>query len=327
MNLRRKVVNRLIRLVFLLAPVILLLWRGWGAVQVNRAFVVLNHQSSVFTADQDSMILATAEAQLRAALQYLGPATATQRMLAVVQRAQGQRASTGLVASDLLWWGEQKEKAGEWSAAAYLYQWATDQQPDLGDSWVHLGRAYEAQDLADEAMAAYVVAAAAPTWHTFGPSDAYLALGNLTLVTESGLARDYYEQALHVDQFGDAAAKATTHYQLGELLLLHEANPVAAIPHYQATLTLAPRDHWAQLRLGYALYWGTGDLSAAVTAIQRAISVWPDEKYLQWPYFYLGEIYENAGLATEAVTAYERVLQLDPAHELAQQRLTVLRSP
>lgn len=327
MNLKGKAVNRLSRLVFLLAPAILLLWRGWGAVQVNRAFIILNHQPSVFTADQDPLILATAETQLSAALEYLGPATATQRMLAVIQHAQGQSVSTGLTASDLLWWGEQKEKAGEWPAAAYLYQWATYQQPDLGDNWVHLGRAYETQGLTDEAMGVYLTAAAAPTWHTFGPSDAYLALGNLTILTETGLAHDYYEQALELDQFGDAAAKATTHYQLGELLLLHEANPIAAIPHYQATLALAPHDHWARLRLGYALYWGTGDMPAAVITIQQAIQDWPDEKYLQWPYFYLGEIYENAGLATEAVVAYERVLQLDPTHESARQRLTVLRSP
>ena len=62
MNLRHKVVNRLIRLIFLIAPAILLFGRGWGAVQVNRAFVTLNHQPSVFTADQDPLILATAEA-------------------------------------------------------------------------------------------------------------------------------------------------------------------------------------------------------------------------------------------------------------------------
>lgn len=319
--------NRLSCLVFLVVTAILLFWRGWGAMQVNRAFVTLNHQPSVFTVEQDPLILATAEAQLSVARQYLGLATSTQRMLAVVQRAQGQRASTGLTASDLLWWGEQKEKAGEWPAAAYLYHWATDQQPDLGDSWVHLGRAYEAQSLTDEAMGAYLSAAAAPTWHTFGPSDAYLALGNLTIVTETGLAHDYYEQALQLDQFGDAAAKAATHYQLGELLLLHEVNPIAALPHYQATLALTPHDHWAQLRLGYTLYWGTGDLPAAVKTIQKAIQDWPDEKYLQWPYFYLGEIYENAGLAPEAIAAYERVIEFDPAHESAQQRLTVLRSP
>jgi len=324
----RPVVNRLSRLVFLVVTTILLLWRGWGAVQLNQAFVTLNHQPSVLTDDQDPIILATTEMQLSTALQYLGPAISIQRMLAVVQRAQGQRTSSiDVTVGDLLWWGEQKEKAGEWPAAAYLYHWATDQQPDLGDSWLHLGRAYEMQDLTDEAMDAYLLAAAAPTWHTFGPSDAYLALGNLTLVTESGLARDYYEQALELDQFGDAAAKAATHYQLGELLLLHEVNPVAAIPHYQAALAMSPNDHWVQLRLGYALYWGTGDLPAAVTTIHQAIQDWPDEKYLQWPYFYLGEIYENAGLATEAVAAYERVLQLDPAHELAQQRLTILRSP
>lgn len=327
MTLKSKAVNRIGPIFFLVVPVLLLLGRGWEALQVNRAFVTLNHQPSVFTHEVDGIVLATVEAQLSAGRQYQVMGSSTQRMLAVVQQAQGQVAPAGITTKELLWWGKQKEKTGDWPAAAYLYQWATEQQPDLGDSWYHLGRVYETQSLLDEAITAYLNAAAAPVWYALGPSDAYLALGNLTLVTQASLARDYYEEALRRDQFGDAAAKAATHYQLGELFLLHEGDPIAAIPYYQTALTLTPNDHWAWLRLGYALYWGTGDLSAAVTAIQQAISIWPDEKHLSWPYFYLGEIYQNAGLAAEAVAAYERVLQLEPTHESAQQRLTVLRSP
>ncbi len=327
MNVKRQVLNRLSPILLLLVPTILFFARGWGAMQVNRAFVTLNHQPALFSDNQDGLILATVEAQLTAAQSHLGPTDSTQRMLAVVQQAQGQNAPVGMTVPDLWWWAAQKEKAGEWAAAAYLYQWATDIQPGLGDSWFYLGRAYETQHRTDEARAAYLIAAAAPTWHTFGSSDVYLALGNLTPMTETRVARAYYEQALELDQFGDAAAKAAAHYQLGEILLLHEANPVDALPHYQATLALTPDDHWAQLRMGYALYGATGDWPAAAAAIQNAIDTWPDEKYLSWPYFYLGDIYQDAGLITEAVAAYERVLQLDPAHASAQQRLTVLRSP
>lgn len=328
MNLESTAVNRL-RYIFWVVPALLFLWRSWGAIQVNRAFVTLNHQPSVFTTDQDPLVLSTIEAQLNTAQQYLGAQASTQRMLAIVQRAQGQNVPAGPTTMDLLWWGEQKEKAGEWYAAAYLYQWATDQQPDLGDSWYHLGRVYEAQGLIDEAITFYQVAAAASNWYTFGPSDVYLALGNLTITVKAkpDIAQDYYVQALKQDRFSSAAAKADTYYQLGELLLLHYSDPLAAIPHYQATLDLTPQNHWAHLRLGYSLYWGMGDLSAAEMEIKNAIRTWPDEKYLQWPYFYLGEIYQDAGLTTEAITAYEQVLQLNPDHASVLERLIVLRSP
>ncbi|MBK9051479.1 MAG: hypothetical protein IPL78_11345 [Chloroflexi bacterium] len=158
MNVQCKTMKWLSRLFLLIVPTILLLWRGWGAIQVNRAFVTLNHLPALFSNDQDDLLLATVEAQLQVAQYHLGPAISIQRMLAVVQRAQGQIAPVGMTVSDLWGWGEQKVKAGDWPAAAYLYQWATDQQPDLGDSWVYLGGAYEAQDMPDEARTAYQIA-------------------------------------------------------------------------------------------------------------------------------------------------------------------------
>lgn len=313
-----------VALFFLVFPVTLLGWRVWGAIQVNRAFVTLNHGPLLFAGDETDPLWGIVEGQLVVAQDHLGSADSIRRMLAVVRRAQGQVTPPGLTVMDLWRWGEQKGKAGDWPAAAYLYEWAIDQQPDLGDSWFYLGHVYTEQNRVAEALIAYHHAAASPIWHTFGPSDAYLALGNLAPDDE---ARGYYEQALQVDQFGSASASAAAHYQLGELLLLYEEDPVAAIPHYRATLALNPADHWAWLRLGYALYWGTDDLNAAAVAIQQAITLWPAEKYQQWPYFYLGEIYENAGLRSEAMAAYEQALQFDPNHESARQRLTHLRSP
>ncbi len=195
----------------------------------------------------------------------------------------------------------------------------------MGDGWYHLGLVYAAQNRSTEADNAFQRASASPEWQLNGPSDVYLALGNLNFENEPDKARNYYEQALSVDQFGETAAQAQTHYQLGELLLFSESNPVAAIHHYQTVLTLTPDDHWARLRLGYALYWGNGQLSEAEEMIQAAIAGWPDEKYLQWPYFYLGEIYQDAGLMVEAIAAYEQVLALDPAETRAQERLEELQ--
>lgn len=309
---------------------LLLLWRGWGAWQSNRAFLALSHQPSLFTSEAGAAIPAGTAAQLAAVLQRHPDRPSAQRMLAVVQRAQGEEAPAGVTPTDLLWWGQQKQRAGETAEAAYLLQWATDLAPDLGDGWYYLGQAHETQQ--DWAMAeqAYEQAARAMTWQQGGRSDAYLAWGNLLRATRpethSDIAREHYEQALALDQFSDVAQQAATHYQLGEIVLWHDGDPAGAIPYYQAALALAPGEHWARLRLGYALYWSSGDVAPAEQEILAAIDQWPGEAHLKWPYFYLGEIYEHAGHTAQAIAAYERLLALDPDDQRVQERLDALRS-
>lgn len=291
----------------------------WGAIKSNRAFVSLNHKPSVLSGNFEEPYLATIEAQLSDAK------VSDQMMLATIRQARGSDPAPVFSARELISWGQRKEEGGDLQAAEFLYRWATEQQPELGDGWYHLGKVYASQDRNTDADNAYKRSLASSTWNLLGPSDVYLARGNLYFENEPGMARDFYEQALSVNQFVETAAQARTHYQLGELLLFSESNPVAAIPHYQTVLTLTPDDHWARLRLGYALYWGNGQLLEAEETIQAAIAGWPDEKYLQWPYFYLGEIYQDAGLMVEAIAAYEQVLALDPAETRAQERLEELR--
>ena len=343
----RKALKFIGPLLFLILPLLLLQEPVRGAIQSNRAFVGLNHQPSILSQATDRTVLAAAEAQLLQAARFRPNPASTQRMLAVVQQAQrdaalacrptacppivvqqiqGAAPSATIATEDLIWWGLQKEKEGNLPAAEFFYQWVTEQEPELGDGWYYLGQVYAAQNLNPRAVNAYLQAAEAPTWKERGASDAYLALGNLYASSEPDRARDYYEQALSRDQFGDTAAKAAAHYQLAEILLLNETNPAAALPHYQAALTLTPGDHWARLRLGYTIYWATGELAAAEKEIQAAVQAWPDEKYLQWPYFYLGEIYEDAGMIPDAIAAYEQVLRLDPADIRIQERLAILRS-
>jgi tetratricopeptide (TPR) repeat protein len=322
----RKALKFIGPLLFLILPLLLLQEPVRGAIQSNRAFVGLNHQPSILSQATDRTVLAAAEAQLLQAARFRPNPASTQRMLAVVQQAQGAAPSATIATEDLIWWGLQKEKEGDLPAAEFFYQWVTEQEPELGDGWYYLGQVYAAQNLNPRAVNAYLQAAEAPTWKERGASDSYLALGNLYASSEADRARDYYEQALSRDQFGDTAAKAAAHYHLAEILLLNETNPAAALPHYQAALTLTPGDHWARLRLGYTIYWATGELAAAEKEIQAAVQAWPDEKYLQWPYFYLGEIYEDAGMIPEAIAAYEQVLRLDPADIRIQERLAILRS-
>jgi tetratricopeptide (TPR) repeat protein len=263
--------------------------RGWGTLQSNYAFIALNRLPSLFTSEIDPTILATIEKRLLTALRYRPESASTWRTLALVQRAQGAEALVGLNVHDLLTWGWQKQQVGDLAAAFYLYQWATEVAPELGDAWYRLGSVYQAQE----------------NW---------LA------------ASQTYERALATDHFEDTAVQSVAHYQAGELLLWQERDPAAAVPHYRAALAINPADHWARLRLGYALYWGAGDVAAAEAELLTVIAQWPDEKHLKWPYFYLGEIYENAGLPDKAIAAYEHVVALDPAEERIFARIALLQS-
>ena len=324
-------VRRASLLLVVAAGLSLLLSLGQGAILRNRAFVALNHLPSLFTTEADPAVLAAAEAQLAAALGHQPGRASTRRMLALVQRAQGEQIAqpASISASDLLGWGRQKQQVGALDESIYLYRWATEVEPDLGDAWYSLGRLYEAKEEWAEALDAYQRAATSWTWQAVGRSDAYVALGDLYRARwpdgQAGAAGDSYRQALAIAHFSDARLAAAAHYGLGELLLWREDDPRSATLHYRAALALRPADHWARLRLGYALYWGSGDVAAAETEILAAIDQWPDERHLKWPYYYLGELYEDAGLTPKAMTAYEQVVALDPADERVRRRLAALQ--
>jgi tetratricopeptide (TPR) repeat protein len=267
-----------------LLAVVLLWQRGWGAVQRNRAFVTLNHRPTLFeTVGGRDEELAMVEQQLLASPQEEG----TQRMLALVQRAKGEQPAHNLAAEELVWWGQQREQAGELAAARYLYQWAVEVEPAWSDGWYYLGNSYETEK-------------------------------------EWAAAEASYRQAIVNGRFSTVGIEATTHYRLGEVLLWQVDDAAAAVPFYQKAVALMPADHWARLRLGYALYWSGGDAGAAEREILAAIEQWPNERYLKWPYFYLGDLYRDAGRIEEAATAYERVLALDPTDEQVQERLAAL---
>jgi tetratricopeptide (TPR) repeat protein len=324
-----RLTTRLLVAVFLMTLLFYPLQRSWGALQSNRALVVLNQLPSLLSSEIDAAILVRTERQLLTSLRFRPTHASTWRMLALVQRAQGVETPTGFNARDLLIWGQQKQRGGDLEAALYLYHWATDVEPTLADAWYHLGTAYQAQAAWAAVHQAYQQASLATTWHEVGRSDLYAAQGDLFLVMQPPdpvRAGEQYQRALALDQFNDADGRAAAHYQFGELLLWQAGDPATAVPHYRAALAIRPGDHWARLRLGYALYWSNAGVEAAETEILAAIAQWPDEKYLKWPYFYLGEIYENAGLPDKAMAAYEHVVMLDPADERVQTRLALLRS-
>jgi tetratricopeptide (TPR) repeat protein len=291
--------GRLARLLALGVGIALLL-SAWPAIQVNRAFLVVNRWPSLFAPDSDPTVLIQIESQLSARPDQ---ASAT-RILSVVRRLNGKPAS--LPAEELIHWGRQQQKLGNNDAAHFLFAWATEEDPGNGDAWLFLAQAISAGGSSAENGR---LARDAGRW----------------TMDEDGAAYQAVQTALATGRFSTAELQAAAHYQAGEWLWFHEGNLLAALPYYQSAVALNPADHWAGLRLGVAIYWGQGDLERATAEIERVIAGWQDERYLQWPYFYLGEILADAGRIDEAITAYERVLALDPAESRVAARLADLR--
>ena len=105
------------------------------------------------------------------------------------------------------------------------------------------------------------------------------------------------------------------HYQLGDLYLRSIGNNSAAKQQYRLAVAADPTLQWAHLRLGYLAYWEEGNLPFAIEKIDYALSIWPGNSDLQWPYFYLGEILADAGEIDSARNAFEMALEIEPTNQ------------
>ena len=305
-----------------LALVVPTLVEAW---QVNQAFLVVNHQPALLAGGGNPDSLAYVERQLTRVVDRGSGSASVRRMLAVARRSLGADWAGGVSLPELVRWGRQRQQAGDHAAAAFLFAWAAERAPAVADYWYYLGTAYQGQAHWEAALTAYQRAVEAGEWLQLGPGDAFLAQGIVYQTawpeTQLEAARASWQRALADGGFSGPLAEAQAHYRLAEVILWHDRNPAGALPHYEAALALDPADHWARLRLGYTIYWGKGDVAAAERTILAAIAQWPGDSHLKWPYFYLGEIYADAGLWPQAAAAYVQVLSLDPEDGRVRQRL------
>ena len=109
----------------------------------------------------------------------------------------------------------------------------------------------------------------------------------------------------------------------GALVLLNR--PDDAYAHFQAAARINPSDPVSQLNLG-VYRQKNGQLRNAIAQYQRVIALTSDAALLSLTYSNLGVAYRALGDDTEARTAYEQALRIDPGYALARRGLDALSS-
>jgi tetratricopeptide (TPR) repeat protein len=201
--------------------------------------------------------------------------------------------------------------------------------PEFGDSWYYQGLILVQQGKWSEALSAFEEASQRKSFQTPLLSDSYFQQGSIYQwamgYRDLDRALLMYDAALQIDMFSAQEVKAETYYKRGEIYgwLGREQTSVA---EFQKALDLNPSHKWARLRHGYSRYWIDKELEPAEQEIKDVIAVWEESKSanLIWAYRYLGEIYEDAGQISAAVTAYQNASQLDPTNAYLRDKLAGL---
>lgn len=110
---------------------------------------------------------------------------------------------------------------------------------------------------------------------------------------------------------------------MSSMLAGTEAGPENVEAAFRAYRTARPQEDTSveTIQLAYTLFVGPR-APDAVRLFQLNAAEFPDDPNSQ---YHLGEAYRYIGRAEQAAEQYERVLELDPDHALATQRLTVVR--
>jgi tetratricopeptide (TPR) repeat protein len=137
------------------------------------------------------------------------------------------------------------------------------------------------------------------------------------------IAQKSFEQALRTEAFLSNLERADAHYHRG-VILWYAGQQRAAVDEFGVAISIIPYHYGALVELGKAYWTLDGDLSLAETTLYKAIDVSAGGK---WAYKALGDLYYQAGRASDALAQYEEVLRIDPADQDAQTRVKELESP
>jgi tetratricopeptide (TPR) repeat protein len=230
--------------------------------------------------------------------------------------------TAGGMADEFVCWGDQEWAAGRSSDALEWYRRAGAVEPGLRDAWFYLGQVYEELQRWEKALEAYGQAAEANTAGNVHGSVPHYRAGLIyhrrlepPHLEEALLA---YEAAIEVGDFGTAREEADCHYQKGDCIQKVGGDLVESIASHRRALGLNPEHVSAHVSLGAAYYTLYGDAAAAEDEIRKAIAINPETK---WAYVRLGNVYRLEGRADEAAAMYERALEIDPAFQIARERL------
>jgi superkiller protein 3 len=236
--------------------------------------------------------------------------------------------AAGLSAWEFIEVGDSMAQAQQQAGAIVWYNRALVIQPGLADAWYALGLAYQQQEQWSDAINAYTAALEAETWQNVQPGDVYYRLGqiyqNAAASQDLEKALEMYAAALDSDAFSSETIRADVHYKRGEIYFWLGRRPSESMAEYRQAIALDPEHYWAHLRLGQALYQTYQDVDRAVVELQLAIDCWPSGPSQKWPYRILGDIYQEAGMTTEAIAAYQEALRFDPQDEQVADKLAAL---
>lgn len=205
--------------------------------------------------------------------------------------------------------GEVYNSQGRFAKAVEALERSIELDPQQPLPWTNLGNAYGALDQLDDAIEAYHQAI------ELDPDNAW-PYNNLGFVYQKlgrpERAVEVYQQA--IERHDDGPDKAVSWDNLGNAYRALD-NPEAAISAYRWASTLAPDYPWPYHNQGL-VYSEQGKYEQAVALFQQAIERHKNDLHQAASWSRLGDVYQALKRLQEAIVAYERVIELNPADAL-----------
>lgn len=145
--------------------------------------------------------------------------------------------------------------------------------------------------------------------------EAYIQLGLIYHSRKNPLALDYYNNALNVKPQSIEA-----HYNIA-MFYQETKNVIKAKERYHIILQIDPENAWSHHNLGWIAMNLENDNEKAVEHFTKALNI---EPYFFEVAYNRGAAYEKLGEKQLAIDNYNHVLKIEPANEMALQRLFVL---
>lgn len=224
--------------------------------------------------------------------------------------------------------GNLARATGRVETALKWYQRANALPAAGSDGWHYEGLTYGMLGDWDSARQAHEQAISLNSFDAVGRSSPYYRLGVIyqqyTQPPRLDKALNAYNMAVALNDFTQVSETADSYYKRGIIYEAQGRDPKYALPEYQQAAALNSKHHWAHLKLGITRYQVDKDISAAEQEIERALEVWPADTSRKWPYRFLGDMYREAGMKTQAEAAYREALSWDPRDEQVKSSLAKL---
>jgi tetratricopeptide (TPR) repeat protein len=242
------------------------------------------------------------------------------RQAAKVATIQEWEALGLTTASDFIKIGEFARQGKLYERAQEWYERAKRIEPELGDTWYHIGLLYEDQQLWRRAIEAYEQAIASNNLRQVHHSNPFYRMGLIYQwqLNQADDALAAYKTAIELNDFDTDKEAAECHYKRGEILWWTGGDPDEYIAEYQQAIELNPKHASAHILLAVAYYIRYKDVTMAENEIQEAMRL---EPHNPWAYLHLGDIYRQNGRETDACNTYRKVLQIAPDNRLAGEKL------